>query len=145
MAYTNKSYFLLKIKAEELENLTDNSDDILNAAIMSADSMINSYLKNVVASVPIYTNGTEDKYPPVIRQCSYDLAIFYLHDRIQYSEIPQWVKDKYNAAIDFLTKIAKGIITLEIETEDPSAQHYQVPDDNIKYVGNDLVMGRSSF
>ncbi|MBS1494742.1 MAG: DUF1320 family protein [Bacteroidetes bacterium] len=145
MSYTNKDYFLSKINSEELDKLTGSSDDNLSSAIRSADSMINSYLKNVVAAVPIAPNGTDDQYPAAIKQCSYDLAIFYLHDRIQYSEIPQWVKDKYNAAIDFLTKIAKGIITLEIETEDTTAEHYQAPDDNIKFFGNDTVMSRGSF
>ncbi len=145
MAYTNKSYFLAKINSEELNKLTGGSDDNLDIAIQSADSMINSYLKNVVANVPIISNVVTDKYPPAIRQCSYDLAIFYLHDRIQYSEIPQWVKDKYNAAIDFLTKIAKGIITLEIETENASSEDYQEPDDNVVFFGSNTVMDRGSF
>ena len=145
MAYTNKSYFLTKIKSVELTKLTDGLDENLDFAIMSADSMINSYLKNVVVNVPIVSDGSEDKYPPVIRQCSYDLAIFYLHDRIQYSEIPQWVKDKYNAAIDFLTKVAKGVISLEIQTENPAGPYYQAPDESIKFFGNDSVMERGSF
>jgi phage gp36-like protein len=145
MAYTNKSYFLTKINMDELNKLTGVSDDNLDSAIQSADSMINSYLKNVVTTVPITSNVETDKYPPAIRQCSYDLAIFYLHDRIQYSEIPQWVKEKYNAAIDFLTKIAKGIITLEIETENPSSEDYQKPDNNVQFFGSDTVMERGSF
>lgn len=145
MPYTDKEYFLTKINSEELDKLTGSTYDNLVSAIQSADSLINSYLKNVVVSVPIIPNGTDDKYPAAIRQCSYDLAIFYLHDRIQYSEIPQWVKDKYNAAIDFLTKIAKGIITLEIETEDTSDLSYQEPDENIKFSGSYTVMERGSF
>jgi len=139
MAYTDKSYFDQKIKPEELAILSDESGTIIDAAIASADSLIDSYLKNVVAAVPLTI------VPEIIKQCSYDIAIFYLHDRIQYSEIPQWVKDKYNAAIDFLTKIAKGIISLDIETENPASPNYQAPDDNIKFFGNDTVMQRSGF
>lgn len=139
MAYTDRLYFELKIKAEEIEKLTDSDIDVLNSAISSADSLINTYLKNIAVTLPL------SPVPEIIKQCSYDIAIFYLHDRIQYSEIPQWVKDKYNAAIDFLTKIAKGIITLEIETEDSSSENYQKPDENIKYFGSPVVMGRDSF
>ncbi|MBS1513874.1 MAG: DUF1320 domain-containing protein [Bacteroidetes bacterium] len=143
MAYTNKNYFLLKIKSDELERLTDNSDDVLNSAIASADSLIDTYLNSVFESVPIQVqSGT---VPAIIQQCSYDIAIFYLHDRIQYSEIPQWVKDKYNAAVDFLTKIAKGTITLDVETENSGSNVYQKPDEGIRYSGNSTVMGRDSF
>lgn len=143
MAYTNKEYFLLKIKPEELEKLTDSSDEILNSAIESADSLIDTYLNNVLSNPPLF--DVEGSGPVIIRQCSYDIAIFYLHDRIQYSEIPQWVKEKYNAAIDFLTKIAKGIISLDIETENTESHFYRKPDDNIQFSGSDAVMGRGSF
>lgn len=139
MAYTDREYFLLKIKEEELNKLTDTYGSILDAAVLSADSLINSYLKNIITALPLLT------VPEIIKQCSYDIAIFYLHDRIQYSEIPQWVKDKYNAAIDFLTKVAKGTISLEIETENSSSPEYVEPDDNIKFFGSNTVMARGSF
>lgn len=133
MPYSDKTYFLNKINSEELEKLTNNDDHFLVEAIQSADSLIDSYLKNVVSSLP-FGNA-----PYIIQQCSYDLAIFYLHDRIQYSEIPQWVKEKYNAAIDFLTKAAKGIISLDIEN---ISNEYS---ENIKFFGSDKVMERGSF
>lgn len=144
MAYTDKTYFLTKIKEDELNKLiADNdgtpTDSYLVDAVKSADSLINSYLKNVVVTTPLPTP------PDIIKQYSYDLAIFYLHDRIQYTQIPQWVIDKYSAAIDSLTKIAKGIITLEIETEDTSSEDYVEPDENILSSGNTNVMGRGAF
>ena len=143
MAYTNKDYFLLKIKTEELERLTDGDDAILNSAIQSADSLIDTYLNNVLSNPPIF--DVEGSGPAIIKQCSYDIAIFYLHDRIQYSEIPQWVKEKYNAAIDFLTKVAKGIISLDIETENTASHIYRKPDNNVQFFGSNTVMERGSF
>ncbi|MBN8569656.1 MAG: DUF1320 domain-containing protein [Ignavibacteria bacterium] len=143
MPYTDKAYFLLKIKSEELERLTDDDDAILNSAIKSADSLIDTYLNNVLFNPPIF--DVEGSGPEIIRQCSYDIAVFYLHDRIQYSEIPQWVKEKYNAAIDFLTKIAKGIISLDIETENTASHMYRKPDNNVQFFGSDTVMERGSF
>lgn len=133
MPYSDKTYFLNKINSEELEKLTNNDDHFLVEAIQSADSLIDSYLKNVVSSLPF------DNAPYIIQQCSYDLAIFYLHDRIQYSEIPQWVKDKYNSAIDFLTKAAKGIVSLAF---DNNSEQYS---DNIKFFGSETIMSRGSF
>lgn len=143
MPYTDREYFLLKIKPEELDKLTDASDEILNSAIKSADSLIDTYLNNVLSNPPLF--DVAGSGPVIIRQCSFDIAMFYLHDRIQYSEIPQWVKEKYNAAIDFLTKVAKGIISLDIETENTASHFYRKPDDNIQFFGSDTVMGRESF
>ena len=133
MAYSDKHFFQTKISDEEINKLTDSNDDFLFVAIESADSLINSYLKNIVKYIPL------GYVPPSIQQCSYDIALFYLHDRIQYSEIPQWVEDKYNAAIDFLTKIAKGIISLDIDSSANPAE------DNIKFYGKESVMDRDSF
>lgn len=133
MPYSDKTYFVNKINNDELDKLTNSDEQILNEAIKSADSLIDSYLKNVVSSLPF------ENAPYIIQQCSYDLAIFYLHDRIQYSEIPQWVKDKYNSAIDFLTKAAKGIVSLDF---DNNSDQYS---DNINYFGNETIMNRGSF
>jgi len=158
MAYTDRAYFENKIQPEELQKLIGNGDEILLSAIKSADSMINSYIRNVVKNIPLILpsedNGMVTPIPPLeelfnapamIKQCSYDIAMFYLHDRIQYSEIPGWVKDKYNAAIDYLTKVAKGIISLDIDTENPGGQNYAAPDDNVEYFGSETVMERSAF
>lgn len=136
MAYTNKSYFLLKIDEQELNKLTAGSDEVLDSAIQSADSLIDSYLKNVLIAGPSGAIGLDD-YPPVIKQCSYDIAVFYLHDRIQYSETPKWVQDKYTSAIDLLTKLSKGEIFLN--------ESYISEEDNIKHFGNNTVMDRGSF
>ncbi len=102
MAYTDKTYFLKKISFSELSKLTGNADANLTAAIATADSLIDSYLSSVVSCVPL------ENPPDVIRQCSYDIAIFSLHDRIQYTDIPEWVKSKYDAAIFFLKDVARG-------------------------------------
>jgi phage gp36-like protein len=132
MPYTDTEFFLTKMNESDLNNLINSSNSVLDSAVESADSLINSYLKNVVTELPL------NSPPASIKQCSYDIALFYLHDRIQYSEIPQWVKDKYNAAIDFLTKIAKGVISLDVESSVTS-------EDNIKYFGSETVMNRDSF
>jgi phage gp36-like protein len=100
--YSDKIYFLTKIDEQELDKLTAGSEINLDAAIQTADSMIDSYLTNVVAALPLANP------PEVIKQISYDIAIFYLHDRIQYNDIPERVKAKYDAAVFFLKDIARG-------------------------------------
>lgn len=101
MAYSDKDYFLTKISEAELNKLTAEVDENLAAAIASADSTIDSYLTGRV-TVPLASP------PEMIRQMSYDLAVFHLHDRIQYADIPERVKSKYDAAIFWLKDFARG-------------------------------------
>lgn len=100
--YSDKDYFLRKIDLAELNKLTASNDDNLTKAIEAADSLIDSYLANTVAVLPLVS------VPGIIMQLSYDIAIFYLHDRIQYNDIPERVKSKYDAAVFFLKDIARG-------------------------------------
>lgn len=138
MAYTDKTYFLTKIKEGELNLLLkddagDVQDDYLTEAVLSADSMIDGYLRDVVTEVPLATP------PAIIKQYSYFIALYFLHDRIQYNEIPQRVKDNYDAAINFMKDLAAGRATLEgIEDEEDEDAH-------IDYDVNENIFTRNTF
>ncbi|MDI6804932.1 MAG: DUF1320 domain-containing protein [Bacteroidota bacterium] len=128
--YTDKIYFKTKISDTEIIKLTEDNNDNLDAAIGAADSLIDSYLKSVV-EIPMAAP------PEIIRQLSYDIAVFYLHDRIQYNEIPERVKDKYDAALNFLKDIAAHKANLPL------------PSDNIKkgiyFESQNNVFDRNTF
>jgi phage gp36-like protein len=137
MAYTDKAYFLTKIKDTELDKLLlDGSDvpqdDYLVEAIKSADSVIDGYLRNAVDTVPLVT------VPDMIKQYSYFIALYFLHDRIQYNEIPQRVKDNYDLSINYLKDVAAGKASLEGIEEDEQ-------DEFIDYDVNTNIFTRSSF
>jgi len=130
--YSDKNYFLTKIKEEELNNLTETNDSNLNDAIGAADSLINGYLKKVVKTLPL------NPVPEIIKLTSYQLALYYLHDRIQYSDIPERVKLNYDNAISFLIDVASG-----------KANVHVVQDDNlnaqIEFDTDENVFTRNSF
>jgi phage gp36-like protein len=99
------------MKQSELDNLLKDDSGIetegaLEGAIASADSLIDGYLKKVLTAVPI------SPVPESIKQTSYFIALYYLHDRIQYTDIPQRVKDNYDAALNFLKDVAGGKVDL---------------------------------
>lgn len=138
MAYTDKTYFLTKIKESELNLLLkddagDVQEDYLTEAVKSADSMIDGYLRNVVTAVPL------DPPPDIIKQYSFFIGLYFLHDRIQYNEVPQRVKDNYDIAINFLKDIAAGRAALEgiEDVEDEDAQ--------IDYEVNENLFTRDTF
>ena len=127
--YTDKAFFLTRIKLEELDKLTEENEDNLNSAISAADSLIDSYAMNAT-TVPL------DPVPEIIKQLSYDIAIFYLHDRIQFNDIPERVKDKYDAALNWLKDLAAGKANLPgIEADAIEA--------TVQYSVNTPVMHRS--
>lgn len=133
MAYSDKDYFLTKINEDTLDTLTGEEDDNLTSAIADADSLIDSYLRTIV-SVPI------DDPPDIIRRISYDIAIFYLHDRIQYSDIPDFVRDKYDAAISFLKDLSSGKASLNLPETSTSTE-----ETNIESGSNEQMMDREMF
>lgn len=141
MAYTDKTYFLTKIKESDLDNLLkDDSgtpqDDFLTEAVKSADSLINGYLKKAVKTLPI----PAEKLPDIIKQYSYDIAIYNLHDRIQFDDIPSRIKDKYDAAVNYLKDIASGEADLDIQDAEEGDITSQVA-----YFVDENRMSRDSF
>lgn len=118
MPYTNKAYFLNKIKESELNNLTadDNGepdDTRLEDAIDSADSLIDGYLKSVV-TLPL----DDDEVPESIRQCSYYIASYYLYDNIAFNDIPERISKNYDISVNYLKDIASGKVSIDNVPED---------------------------
>lgn len=131
MAYTDKNYFLKKIKEDDLKELIKDEagvpqDMYLEEAIASADNLINGYIKSTVDAIPL-----AEPVPSMIKQCSYYIATYMLHDRIQYNDIPERVKDNYDLAINYLKDIESGKITLNLEIGKTSAGISYFVDDNI--------------
>lgn len=131
MAYSDKAYFLMRIPSQELYKLIDNDDNNLISAINAADSLINGYLRNQTYELPL------DPVPDIIRQLSYDIAVFYLHDRIQYLDVPERVRDKYDAAINYLKDISAGRVQVGISDDEQKS--------NVEYGSNTNVMRRNMF
>jgi phage gp36-like protein len=129
--YSDKTYFLSKIKEEELNNLTESEEENLNDAISAADSLIDGYLKKAV-KMPL------NPVPEIIKQTSYQIALYFLHDRIQYDDIPQRVKENYDNALAFLIDIASGKAVIHVvQDENLNAQ--------IDFEADINLFGRNNF
>lgn len=136
--YSDKTYFLAKIKESELKKLTDVTEagqineDNLNSAIEAADSLINIYC-------PELEDVSPADIPKAVRQWSYDIAVYYLHDRIQYIDIPERVKDKYDAAVNSLKDIASGKAHLPLPETDENSEG-----GGVDFAVNENVFNRSA-
>lgn len=117
MAYTDKDYFLTMIKSTELNALIKDStgepqEEYLTEKIKAADDMIDSYLRTKVKALPI------DPVPDMVKMCSYYMATYFLHDRIQNVDVPERVKNNYDVAINWLKDVASGRVSLDITAAD---------------------------
>lgn len=136
MAYSDKTYFLTKFPAEELDKLTGGGvtgDSNLVEAVKAADSLIDGYLSSALVSVPVAA-----PVPEMIKQLSYDIAMYNLYDRLDLQDVPERIQKKYDAAIDTLKDIAKKLITIPgQDTEDK--------DQSIKYDTETPNLNRNSW
>lgn len=106
--------------------------DFLDQAIATADSFVNGYLKKVMSTLPVTTPND------AIKQCSYNIAIFNLHDRIQYMDIPEWVKTKYEKTMQFLKDVSNGNADLSDISDD-------ILNTQIHYDSEVPIMHRGTF
>lgn len=136
--YTDKEYFLTRIKENELNNLQKDKDGnvqeaYLTEAIKTADSEIDSYIRKVVG-LPI----ADADVPEKLRAVSFSIAMYYLHMRIQPDDRPEMIKSDYEAAIKWLDKVAKGTVDLGIEPADAEAKE-------VSYTVQEPRIDRDSF
>lgn len=113
MPYSDKDYFLNELKESQLNNLIKDDagepqDSFLISKILVADNLINGYLRKVSKVIPL-----AEPIPDMIKQCSFSITLLYLHVRIQPNQIPQYVRDLYDTAIDYLKSISAGEATLD--------------------------------
>lgn len=131
--YIDKAYVLKKISQKDYDNLTDSTDANLVVAIESAESMVDSYLRSKIKQLPL------ESPPESIKSTTYSITLWHLHDRIQPNKIPEWVLDKYDAAINYLKDIANGKATLTFtEGESPELESEIVVDGYPKRMRRDM-------
>lgn len=95
--------------------------------------MVDSYLRSKIKQLPL------ESPPESIKSTTYSITLWHLHDRIQPNKIPEWVLDKYDAAINYLKDIANGKATLTFtEGESPELESEIVVDGYPKRMKRDM-------
>ena len=126
MAYCNQDDILKMIPQDELTELTADTGDtpdpeVVTEAITKADAEIDAYLGTRYAA-PL------SPVPAQVTSLSVDMAIYHLYTR--RSLAPQVRRQKYEAALVFLQRLAAGEVVLEgVGGEPPGTQHQGVEAD----------------
>ncbi len=119
MPYSTKEDLQKLIPEQELINLTNDfvpaseaDEDRINSAIMYADELINSYLRNKYA-LPL-------KYiPAIIVNLSADIAAYRLYSR-RPRKLPEHIDFAYQEAKKVLENLQKEKILLDLPSEHPN-------------------------
>ncbi len=118
MSYATKAYMITRYDEQALIQLTDRAevptgeidDDVLDAALAEADSVVDSYLAPRY-KVPLLS------VPPIIPSKAAAIAYFILHRGRHSDETRQ----AYDDAIAFLKDVGKGVAQLDAEGLEPSS------------------------
>lgn len=107
MAYLQEADYTARFGSDELEQVLASGDGTtLAAAIADAEAIVDGYLAaipNRTFAVPL--QGTP---PPRIVEITADLARYEIHVK----KVTHEIKRRRNQAIDFLEKMARGIVAI---------------------------------
>jgi phage gp36-like protein len=117
MIFLTPADFKLLIKEDILEVITRQDPTILDAAELEAIEQIQGYIRQRYDVAAIFTptpippaTVPPPRNPSIVMYCI-DIMLYNIHTRIVARDIPERRILRYEAAIDWLTKVQKGIIT----------------------------------
>jgi phage gp36-like protein len=127
-----------QISEETLIQLSDDhgagvvDDDTVEQAITTADATIDAYCQQHY-TIPI------SPVPARIADLSVDIAVYNLYSRSDLA-MPEVRKDRYNAAIRFLEKVAEGKIQFGADTPAPADGN-----DSVEFTQQDRIFTRTKM
>lgn len=68
-----------------------------------------------------------------------NIAIYILHSRIQYHDVPEFWKERYENSIAYLKDVSRGLANIEASIEEDEQQ------DSLKAYYNNTVFDRNLY
>ncbi len=109
MIYLTKDDFLERIKASNLEVITEGDDSLITSYELDAVNEVSSYLShNYDVGAIFQPIGTADyTIDPTIKRMTVDIALYNLHNsRVNPRNIPENIVQKRDDAIAWLKNVA---------------------------------------
>lgn len=98
------------IKSDQLEVITRSNPTNLTKAIVFAQSEIEGYINSRYDVATLFAARGNERHPHLCMiMC--DIAIYHAYSNISSIKIPPIRMDRYDAAIEFLKKVASGTIS----------------------------------
>lgn len=101
------------IKDDVLQAVMDNDKTIVLDVELMAQAEIESYLNQRYNVAEIF-NKTGNVRNPLILMYMIDIVLYHIHARINPKFIPDIRKDRYDIALSWLDKVAKGVLNPDL-------------------------------
>lgn len=111
--FINKQDYHKQIKAEVFDQVIDDSDQIRLDAQLAGQAEVESYLRGRFDVAQIF-NKTGTARHPLVLLYLIDIVLYHIHSRINPINIPDIRQVRYDNAIDWLKKVAKGEISPDL-------------------------------
>lgn len=126
MAFLTETDYATLIKDAALNQVTQGNQGIVDECELMAQQEMESYLNQRFDVASIF-DATGDDRNRLIVMYLIDITLYHLHSRITPRNIPEIREDRYNTAIVWLSKVAKGELTprlprLENEDEETTVR-----------------------
>jgi phage gp36-like protein len=119
MPFLNFEDYKTLIKDDVLQAVMDNDKTIVLEVEQMAQSEIESYLNQRYDVANIF-NKTANNRNPLILMYMIDIVLYHIHARINPKFIPDIRKDRYDVAISWLIKVARGELNPDLPKIDNS-------------------------
>lgn len=122
MPFLTADDYKLQIRADVLDKVTDSDAAIAPAAELATLEEMTSYLKTRYDVAAIFEATGGDRNPLLVMY-AVDILLYHIHSRINPRQIPELRFVRYEAAINWLKSVSKGLIlpTLPLN-EDPDGE-----------------------
>lgn len=119
MPFLNFEDYKTLIKDDVLQAVMDNDKTIVLEVELMAESEMKSYLNQRYDVANIF-NKTANNRNPLILMYMIDIVLYHIHARINPKFIPDIRKDRYDVAISWLIKVARGELNPDLPKIDNS-------------------------
>jgi phage gp36-like protein len=109
MAFIDKSDLLSYIRQNKLDDITDFDDNKLDAAIDDMTAYMAGFLSARYDTSAIFM-ATGANRDPVIKMYMCDLVLYHLHKLINWRKIPEFRKERYQEAKEWLQDVQGGLV-----------------------------------
>jgi phage gp36-like protein len=126
MAFILEADYSFQIRNEIKGVIAGAESNALSKAELAAQAEMESYLNNRYDVATEFAK-TDDERNPVLVMYLIDMALYHLHSKQPGRNIPQIRIDRYDTAIDWLSKVAKGDLNPNLaEKTGDEVPNYQV-------------------
>ncbi len=116
MQYITTQELNTYIDTNTLNAITGGDNNLLNTVEQHAVDEMFGYLDVRYDARKIFSNASNT--PKIIKMYLIDILLYHLHSRISPDHIPDLRKMRYDAAINWLEKIADGFINPDLPIKD---------------------------